>query len=233
MQDPAGKHFNPMAAATQLGLFGARALQAVMAAEVVGAAVSGNWWVAFVAALALSTSFFPAVLERNTRLHLPIPYQLLLTSFIFATLFLGEIAAFYWRYWWWDMALHTLSGMILGLVAFLILFTLFDCDRVRMHPVLLSVLSVCIAITTGTLWEVFEFGMDTAFQLNMQRATLSDSSGLDDTMSDLIVNALGASLIVGIIHLRLSRRRGRRWMKSLTSQFVGPAPDARHRAQNG
>ena len=71
------------------------------------------------------------LLERNTRLHLPIPYQLLLTSFIFATLGLGEISEFCWRYWWWDMALHTMSGMILGLVAFLILFTLFDCDRVR------------------------------------------------------------------------------------------------------
>lgn len=219
-----------MATASQLGLLAGRMLQAVMAVELAGAAASGNWWVAFIAALALLTSFLPAALQRNTRVHLPVGYQLIVTGFIFAALLLGEISDFYWRYWWWDLVLHTLSGMILGLVAFLSLFTLFDCDRVRMHPILLSVLAISIAVATGTIWEVFEFGMDQSFGLNMQRATLSDSSGLGDTMSDLIVNALGAALIITGAHMRLTRKRGRRWVKEFASQFVDPPPNkASHR----
>ena len=39
---------------------------------------------------------------------------------------------------------------------------------------------ICFAITIGALWEVFEFGMDQLFGLNMQK------SGLLDTMGDLI-----------------------------------------------
>jgi len=40
----------------------------------------------------------------------------------------------------------------------------------------------------GALWEVFEFGMDQIFGMNMQK------SGLVDTMGDLIVDAIGAGL---------------------------------------
>ncbi|MGH7573673.1 MAG: hypothetical protein ACREM1_00880, partial [Longimicrobiales bacterium] len=39
------------------------------------------------------------------------------------------------------------------------------------------------------LWEIFEFGMDQVFGLNMQK------SGLVDTMWDLIVNVIGAGAI--------------------------------------
>jgi hypothetical protein len=40
-------------------------------------------------------------------------------------------------------------------------------------------------MTVGAIWEVFEFTMDLFFGLNMQK------SGLDDTMGDLIINAVG------------------------------------------
>jgi hypothetical protein len=43
-------------------------------------------------------------------------------------------------------------------------------------------------MTIGVLWEVFEFGMDELFGLNMQK------SGLADTMYDLIVDIFGAFL---------------------------------------
>ncbi|MBN1539799.1 MAG: hypothetical protein JW939_06615, partial [Candidatus Thermoplasmatota archaeon] len=42
------------------------------------------------------------------------------------------------------------------------------------------------AVTLGVLWEIFEFGVDQLFGWNMQR------SGLKDTMTDLIVDVLGA-----------------------------------------
>ncbi len=42
------------------------------------------------------------------------------------------------------------------------------------------------AVSIGTLWEVFEFGMDILFGLSMQK------SGVIDTMDDLIVDAIGA-----------------------------------------
>ena len=45
------------------------------------------------------------------------------------------------------------------------------------------------AIGLGTIWEIFEFGMDSLFGTNMMK------SGLKDTMCDLIVNCIGALTI--------------------------------------
>lgn len=202
-------------------LFFARTLQAVLAGEMAAGLIAANWWVAFISLLALSASFLPAVLDRNTRVHAPPGFQLVITLFIFAS-FLGETADFYWRFWWWDTTLHLCSGLVVGLVGFLVLFALFDSERVKMPPLLLSVLAVALAMAVGSAWEIFEFSVDQLFDLDMQRKTLSDNSGLIDTMVDEIVNAVGAILSVSIAHLRTSHRRGRQWAKELGAQFVEP-----------
>ena len=58
-------------------------------------------------------------------------------------------------------------------------------------------LSFCLAMTVGTVWEMFEYAMDTLFGFNMMK------SGLPDTMGDIIVNTLGAALasLAGVIYL--------------------------------
>jgi hypothetical protein len=55
----------------------------------------------------------------------------------------------------------------------------------------------------GAVWEIFEYGMDQIFGLNMQK------SGLQDTMWDLIVDALGALLtsVIGYIYLKGGKTR--------------------------
>ena len=50
-------------------------------------------------------------------------------------------------------------------------------------------------VTGGTLWEIFEFGMDQLFGTTMQKPMLGDLSGLTDTMWDLVVDILGATVI--------------------------------------
>ena len=52
-------------------------------------------------------------------------------------------------------------------------------------------------MTVGAIWEVFEFMMDTSFGLNMQK------SGLNDTMIDLILNAVGGLIasLTGYVYL--------------------------------
>ncbi len=64
--------------------------------------------------------------------------------------------------------------------------------RLKAAPVYLALFSFGFALTLGTLWEIFEFFMDVAFGFNMQK------SGLVDTMTDLIVDAVGGLLAAGI-----------------------------------
>lgn len=187
----------------RLQLWASRVLQAVLALEIVASLANERWPVAFITALALGVSFLPAVLHRNTRLHVPIQIQFVITAFVFATLFLGEVEGYYERFSWWDLMLHSAFGVVLGLVTFLGLLALFHVQRVRMSRVLLSVFAVAFAMAVGSLWEMFEFFMDRTFGLNMMK------SGLNDTMGDLIVNCLGATASVTSAHLYLVRRRRR------------------------
>jgi hypothetical protein len=53
--------------------------------------------------------------------------------FVFASLFLGEVRSFYERIWWWDIALHTTSGLLLGILGFLLVYVLNENERVDVH----------------------------------------------------------------------------------------------------
>ena len=166
-----------------------RITQAVWTALLVTALVAltlERFSLAFVSLATLVLSIAPVILARRLSLHLPIPFVLATTAFLIASLVLGETFNFYNRFWWWDLALHGSAAIGFGLVGYLFVLMLFEGDPFAAPPSALALIAFCIAMTLGALWEVFEFSVDIAFGLNMQK------SGLNDTMGDLIVNAIGA-----------------------------------------
>jgi hypothetical protein len=78
-------------------------------------------------------------------------------------------------------------------------------------------------VTIGTAWEIFEFGMDRVFGTTMQKPTLRDPSGLTDTMEDLIVDAIGAGIVVVLGH-RSVRRGVDSWTARVIDRFVAANP---------
>ena len=62
--------------------------------------------------------------------YLPKRLQLIITLFIFAAQILGEIGDFYEKIPWWDTMLHTISGVVLGLVGFLFVYLLNDINEI-------------------------------------------------------------------------------------------------------
>ena len=65
----------------------------------------------------------------------------------------------------------------------------------------MAVFALAFSVAIGAVWEIFEFAMDSIFGLNMQK------SGLVDTMWDLIVDTLGATVIaaMGFGYLRTGK----------------------------
>lgn len=147
-----------------------------------------RWSVAFVSVTAFGLTLLPALFVGRFQIKLPTSFLAAISLFIFATLFLGEVFDFYEKFWWWDVLLHGGSAIGFGLIGFLFVFYLFEGDKYAAPPIAIAFVAYCFAVTIGTSWEIFEFVMDVAFGLNMQK------SGLNDTMGDLIVDAIGASI---------------------------------------
>ncbi|MDP2737167.1 MAG: hypothetical protein Q8O82_00250 [Pseudorhodobacter sp.] len=171
---------------------------AVLTVEFVLALWERQWPLAGVAVTTIVLTLMPLLLASRIGLRLPWAFVVGITTFIFATIYLGEAEGFYIRYWWWDCTLHGGSALGFGLLGYLFAFTLFEGDRYAAPAWALALLEFSFAVTIGVVWEIFEFGMDLVFGLNMQE------SGLNDTMGDLIVDVIGASIgaITGFFHQR-------------------------------
>src|SRR6056297_3170614 len=96
----------------------------------------GRWTPFFASILAFFLTFLPAIIENNYKISLPSEFEILIIIFIYASIFLGEVRGYYTRFWWWDAILHWTSGMILGLIGFIILFVLFKNDLIHTRPII-------------------------------------------------------------------------------------------------
>jgi hypothetical protein len=184
-------------------------LLVIMSLELGLLVYESQWVNALLVASIMLVTLSPATLGRRLRVHIPPEFQLLAVLFTFAALFLGEIKSYYERIWWWDIALHTSSGLLLGILGFLLVYILNEDDRVDLHmrPRFVALFAFVFALSVGAVWEIFEFAMDHIFGTNMQKPMFNDPSGLTDTMWDLIVDALGATCISIFGWWYMSRRQ--------------------------
>jgi len=163
-----------------------------------------NWFNAAITFGIMLLTGLPTLFAKRFELVVPPVFEMATIAFLFASFFLGEIGNFYERFWWWDMALHTTSGLLLGMLGISLVWILNAEEKLNleMSTGLISLFAFTFAVAAGALWEIFEYGMDQTFGLNMQK------SGLDDTMEDLIVDALGALIVAvgGYFYLRKERR---------------------------
>lgn len=154
----------------------------------------------FLTVLVFILTFLPALFEHNYKVYLPSALILSANIFIYGAIFLGEIQSYYLKYWWWDILLHTFSGVILGFVGFLLVYILNEEAKINldMSIGLMALFAFTFAVTLGVFWEVFEFIMDLFFTFEMQNGSLVD------TMVDLIVDSVGALIIsiAGYIYIK-------------------------------
>src|SRR5690554_2904110 len=148
------------------------ALQLILLAEAVFAVIGQSWFTAFLTSMIIAITFFPVLFERKFRIHIPPELQLASIGFGFASLFLGEIRDYYTRFWWWDMARHTTSGFLLGILGFLLVHIMNETEKLQVHmkPGFVAFFAFMFALGVGALWEIFEFTMDSLFGMNMQRS---------------------------------------------------------------
>ncbi|HHO47788.1 MAG TPA: hypothetical protein ENN06_04965 [Desulfobacteraceae bacterium] len=195
-------------------------LQAILFAGAAAAVWEQQWLNAVITVGIMVITLLPLFLKKGLLVFIPPEFELLAIGFIFASLFLGEVRGYYVRFWWWDIALHTASGFLLGIIGFLLVHVLNEMKEIDVHmkPGFVAFFAFLFAVGMGAIWEIFEFGMDHFLGTNMQKEMLGDPSGLTDTMFDLIVDALGALIIsvLGYGYLKTSGNTSflERWIRA-------------------
>lgn len=161
----------------------------------------------FVILLTLALTFTFDFLEKRQNIRIPHIISTTSVAFIFGSLYLGSVAGFYTTFWWWDDLLHLLSGIILGLIGFLMIYYLNSRFSMNLSPIFVGLFALTFAVFLGVVWEIFEFSADALWGTNMQRWSVAEDQfligghyqgvGLRDTMSDLIIDMIGG-LMAGI-----------------------------------
>ena len=94
-----------------------------------------------------------------------------------------------------------------------------DNEKVTLSPFFVAFFAFCFAITVGVVWEFYEFTSDGLLGTNMQKYKLKDGTelvgkeALQDTMEDLIVDAVGAFSASTIGYISLKYKKG--WLNDL------------------
>lgn len=205
------------------GIVGSIAL--TMTIETILLALQGQWLSTATLTVFISLILMPTQFGRLLRIDLPLDYQVFAVVFMFAALFLGEMREFYFRVWWWDSMLHFTSGILLGLLGFMLAYALNEDERIDLHlkPSFMATFAFFFALSMGALWEIFEFAMDQIFGMQMQKPKFGDVSGLTDTMVDQILVALGG-FVTGILGWRIILRKSGALVEPMIRRFIARNP---------
>lgn len=156
--------------------------------------------------------FLPKKVEDHFEIRIPNMIEIVYFIFLYCAIFLGEVRNYYFRVPYWDMILHFFSAGMLGAIGFILIDFITGIKKLnlRLSPFFVSFFSFCFAITCGVIWEIYEFLADGILGTNMQKfitangEVLVGREALGDTMEDIIVNTVGALLVVtiGYFYLR-------------------------------
>lgn len=191
--------------------------------------VNGRWENTMTCFLSFVLLMIPSFIENKMKIDLPNVLEVIMIMFVFAANIMGEMGSFYEKIPFWDTLLHTMNGFICAGVGFGLIDILNRNDKIKvdLSPLFVCLFSFCFSMTTGTVWEFFEFGMDMLFGKDMQKDTIVTginsvllSGGTNDItrisgITDTVVNgkSLGIDgyLDIGIIDT----------MKDLLVNFIG------------
>ncbi|AGA69144.1 hypothetical protein Desdi_1655 [Desulfitobacterium dichloroeliminans LMG P-21439] len=158
--------------------------------------MSSNWLSTGMCLLTIFFMSIPFLLERKYKLVIPQGFLTVLILFFYASMFLGTANHFYIWFWWWDKMLHGSSGFIFAHMGFLLMIYL--CPNLKedtQHSRILAALfAFSFSVAAGGVWEIYEYTMDSIF------GTFYQGVEIDDTMLDIILDALGSLVFAFVLY---------------------------------
>lgn len=152
----------------------------------------------------LLLTYVPEVFTKLTKVKIPIWARVFYIVFIFCSQFLGSFLGAYTYFSWWDVMLHSVSGVFIGYVALIAMFAAErECIVFKERKTALIILFIIsVTIASAGIWEMIEFTGDQLFGLNAQLGSLQD------TMEDIICGTIGGVLYA--IYIGVMMKTGRK-----------------------
>lgn len=180
------------------------------------------------AIITFAVTFLHDYFEKNQNIHVPDILETIIIIFIYASMFLSVLFNLYDDVFWWDVVLHTASGVILGFIGFLAIYKINGKYSMNISPLLVAIFTFTFAVTMDVIFEIYEFSMDIIFATDMQSWNLPANTielgktfqgvGLRDTMSDIIFDTLGA-LSISIVCFFLYKNDKKKSLKLMHEVF--------------
>lgn len=173
-----------------------RTLQGVLAVIVLVGVVTLNVNVVFNAGIGLTVTLLPGLFERDYDLQIDAALTLWIAiAVVFHTL--GTLW-FYQTIWGWHNLAHATTGSLVAGVGYTVLRTVeTHTASVSFPPKFTLVFVVIFVFAVGIAWEILEFTLDQVIAPLAGEELFLTQHGLQDTMSDLVANTVGA-LVVAI-----------------------------------
>lgn len=141
------------------------------------------------------TITLPYILKKVFKIDIDINTKFAYIIFVFMAHFLGATCELYNKIYWFDKFVHTLSGVLTAYAAILLLKYLKKYNTKEKFFNILFIIAFTLMI--ASCWEIFEFIANILFGGDAQKVA---STGVTDTMMDIIVAFLG-SILYSIVYL--------------------------------
>lgn len=145
--------------------------------------------------------------------------QTALNSIIFVGIVIGSYLGFFDKIAWFDDMMHAFSGIVCAVFGY-DFAVIIQRKKGQCAATLAALFSIMFALSIAVGWEFYEFLMDTLHGTNLQLAKAGEETamfdlskynneygylGLVDTMTDMMMNAIGG--LVGMIFMIVLRNR--------------------------
>lgn len=141
------------------------------------------------------TITLPYIIEKLFKKELSSVIKTSYIMFIFVAQFLGVTVELYNMIPWFDKFTHWLSGLLTALLSMSLLSYIKMYDNRKVVFNIIWMVSITLAV--ASLWECFEYIANIFFGGDAQRVA---TTGVNDTMQDIIVALIG-SIIVSLMYL--------------------------------
>ena len=147
----------------------------------------------------------PFILDKLKWYHMDEVLIFFYYVFLLIALVMGSLLGFYNKIWWIDLLAHFISGILTSIVAFILLQESKLLNQKNKWLGFLFIIVFTTSIAAG--WEYFEFFCDKIFHEDAQWVI---KTGVDDTMTDMLVATLGGILVsIYYIYYLQKKKRNR------------------------